>query len=147
MGARTETRASRMTGMGTKKELPSLPHCLPMQPYPHAFLLGLLQKKCILTNQWCVQRVCRERRACSELLAEKEVCAPDPASPSTLLNMTLKSRQGKKLRPPQTTPRWDFTREGDPIGGKDGPEGLRLLLEVCQPLQSMPLDATSSGSV
>lgn len=53
MGARTETQATRMTGTGT---MPSLPYCLPMQTYPHAFLLGLLQKKCILTNQRCVQR-------------------------------------------------------------------------------------------
>ena len=47
--------------MGTMKKLPSLPHCLPMQTYPHAFLLGLLQKKkkkkCIQTNQRRAQRV------------------------------------------------------------------------------------------
>lgn len=65
MGAMTETLATRMTGsevgMEITQELPSLTHCLPVQTYPHAFLLGLLQKKFILTNQWLVQRVCRER--------------------------------------------------------------------------------------
>lgn len=76
MGARTGTQTTRMAGMGTMRELPFLLHCLPMQTYPHAFLLGLLQEKCILTNQRCVQRVCRERRATAvSFLAQKGVCA------------------------------------------------------------------------
>lgn len=102
--------------MGTMKKLPSLPHCLPMQTYPHAFLLGLFQKKCILTNQRRVQRVCRERRATAmSFLAEKGVCAPGTLPVPPLLKMTLKSRQGKLLRlpGPQTTSRWDFTNGGD----------------------------------
>lgn len=65
--------------MGTMEESPSLSHCLPMQTYPHAFLLGLLQKKCILTDQRLIQRICRGRRAtAANFLAEKGVCAQEP---------------------------------------------------------------------
>lgn len=106
----------------------------------------------------CPEGLQGEESNCSELSStEGGLCPRDPTSPSTLLKMTLKSRQGEKiLRPPgpQTTSRQDFTNGGDRRPRREPHKQERMalkttnpLLEVCQHLQNMPSGATFLDSV